>query len=56
MNKAELIDAVADSAGLSIEDATSATNALFKAITDTLAGGGQVTLVTPGKGIGDRFE
>lgn len=45
MNKAELIDAVADSAGLSIEDATSATNAVFKAITETLAGGGQVTLV-----------
>jgi len=45
MNKAEFIDAVADSADLSKEEATIATNAVLDTITSTLAKGDQVTLV-----------
>jgi DNA-binding protein HU-beta len=45
MNKDEFIDAVADSADLSKEEATIATNAVLDTITSTLAKGDQVTLV-----------
>jgi len=45
MNKSELIDAVAESSGLSKGDAGRAVDALIKTITETLAKGGSVTLV-----------
>jgi len=45
MNKGELIDAVAASAGLSRADATKAVDGVLDAITGALAGGGSVSLV-----------
>ena len=45
MNKAELIDAVADSTGLSRNDAITATEAVLDAIISTLGKGDQVGLV-----------
>ncbi len=45
MNKAELIDAVADAANLSSADATRAVEGVFDCITATLARGDKVTLV-----------
>jgi DNA-binding protein HU-beta len=44
MTKAELIDKVAEHAGLTKKDAGAAVNATFDAITDALAGGGSVTV------------
>lgn len=45
MNKAELIDTVANKAGLSKTDAANAVDAVFSSITGTLANGNSVTLV-----------
>ena len=45
MNKKELISAVADSTGLSKKEAAKAVDATLDAITVTLAGGGNVSLV-----------
>ena len=45
MNKGELIDAVARSAGLSRTDATKAVDAILESIQGTLAGGGSVSLI-----------
>ncbi len=45
MNKGELIEAVADSAGISRADATKAVDAVLDSITSTLANGGSVSLV-----------
>ena len=45
MNKGELVEAVAGSAGLSRADATKAVDAVLDAIQGTLAGGGSVSLV-----------
>ena len=45
MNKGELIDAVAASAGLSRADATKAVDAILETVTGTLAGGNSVSLV-----------
>ena len=45
MNKGELIDAVAASAGLSKSEATKAVDGVLDSITRTLAGGGSVSLV-----------
>jgi DNA-binding protein HU-beta len=45
MNKGELIDAVAASAGLSRADATKAVDGMLDAITVTLKNGGSVSLV-----------
>jgi DNA-binding protein HU-beta len=45
MNKGELIDAVAGSAGLSRADATKAVDAVLDSIQGTLANGGSVSLV-----------
>ncbi len=45
MNKGDLIDSVADEAGLSKADAGRAVDALISAVTGTLKGGGQVSLV-----------
>ena len=45
MNKGELIEAVAGSAGLSRADATKAVDAVLDSITRTLANGGSVSLV-----------
>ena len=45
MNKGELIDAVAGSAGLSRADATKAVDGILEAVTGTLSGGGSVSLV-----------
>lgn len=45
MNKGELIDAVASSAGLSRADATKAVDAVLDSITSTLANNGSVSLV-----------
>lgn len=45
MNKGELIDAVAASAGLSRADATKAVDAVLDNVTSTLAGGDAVSLV-----------
>lgn len=45
MNKAELIDAVAASAGLSKADATRAVESTLSTISSTLSGGGSVALV-----------
>ncbi len=45
MNKAELIDAVAEGADISKADATRAVDAMVDKITGALKGGDQVTLV-----------
>ena len=45
MNKGELIESVAASAGMSRADATKAVDAVLESITRTLAGGGGVSLV-----------
>ena len=45
MNKAELIAAVAESAGLSKKDSEKAVNATFTAITEALEAGEKVSLV-----------
>ncbi len=45
MNKAELINAVAEKAGLSKKDAELAVNAVIDSITETLAKGSKVQLV-----------
>jgi DNA-binding protein HU-beta len=45
MNKNELIGAVAESSGLSRNDATKAVESVFDTITATLAKGGEVRLV-----------
>ena len=45
MNKGELIEAVANSAGLSRADATKAVDSVLEAITGTLSNGGSVSLV-----------
>ena len=45
MNKAELIAAVAEKAGLSKKDSEKAIDAAFDAITETLVEGGKVQLV-----------
>ncbi|MDH5407076.1 MAG: HU family DNA-binding protein [Gammaproteobacteria bacterium] len=45
MNKAELIDAVANGADISKADATRAVEAVINQITDTLKSGDQVALV-----------
>jgi len=45
MNKGDLIEAVADDAGLSKADAARAVDAVVGAITGTLQTGGQVSLV-----------
>ena len=45
MNKGELIEAVADSAGISRADATKAVDAVLDSITKTLSNGGSVSLV-----------
>ncbi len=45
MNKAELIDAVAESADLSKADATKAVEAFVQTVTDTLRRGDQVALI-----------
>jgi DNA-binding protein HU-beta len=45
MNKAELIDAVASSAGLTKTDAAGAVDAVFEAITNTLSTKGTVSLI-----------
>jgi DNA-binding protein HU-beta len=45
MNKSELIDAIADTAGLSKADAGRALDALVKTVTKTLKKGGTVSLV-----------
>ena len=45
MNKGELIEAVADSAGLSKSEATKAVDAMLDTITKTLARGSSVSLV-----------
>jgi DNA-binding protein HU-beta len=45
MNKGELIDAVAASAGLSRADATKAVDAVLDSVTSTLSGGDSVSLV-----------
>ena len=45
MNKNDLVAAVADSSGLSKNDATKAVDSLFDCITDELKSGGDVRLV-----------
>ena len=45
MNKAELVDAISDSAGLSKADAGKAVDAVFDSISSELSGGGEVRLV-----------
>ena len=45
MNKAELIAAVAEKAGLSKKDSEKAVNAAFETVTETLAKGEKVQLV-----------
>ena len=45
MNKAELIDAVAEGADISKADATRAIDTMLNTITSSLKGGDQVTLV-----------
>ncbi len=45
MNKGELIEAVANSAGLSRADATKAVDSVLDSITSTLSNGGSVSLV-----------
>jgi DNA-binding protein HU-beta len=48
VNKSELIDAIADGAGISKTQAESALNAMIDAVQDAVAGGDKVTL--PGFG------
>ncbi len=45
MNKGELIEAVANSSGLSRADATKAVDSVLDTITSTLSSGGSVSLV-----------
>ena len=45
MKKVELVEAVAEKAGLTKADATRAIDATFEAITDALANGDKITLV-----------
>ena len=45
MNKAELIDAVAEGADISKADATRALDSMLSTITNSLKGGDQVTLI-----------
>ena len=45
MNKAELVDAISDSAGLSKADAGKALDSALNAITSSLSGGNAVSLV-----------
>ena len=45
MNKADLIDKIADDAGLSKSDASNALQAVLNGVTGTLGSGGKVTLV-----------
>ena len=45
MNKAELVDAISDSAGLSKADAGKALDSALSAITSSLSGGNAVSLV-----------
>ena len=45
MNKSELIQAVAEAAGLSKKDSTVAVDAVFAAITDAISAGDKVSLV-----------
>lgn len=45
MNKTELVDAVAESAGLSKKDANNAIDAVFSSISNTLADGETVSLI-----------
>ena len=45
MNKAELVDAISDSAGLSKADAGKALDAALDAVTKSLSGGNAVSLV-----------
>lgn len=45
MNKTELINAVAEKSSLSKKDATSAVDAVFEAITDSLQNGDKVQLI-----------
>jgi DNA-binding protein HU-beta len=45
VNKNDLIASVADSAGLSKSDASNAVDAVLQAITEGLAGGGEIRLV-----------
>ena len=45
MNKGELIESVAAKAGMSRADATKAVDAVLESVTETLAGGGGVSLV-----------
>jgi DNA-binding protein HU-beta len=45
MNKGELIESVAASAGMSRADATKAVDAVLDSVTRTLSGGGSVSLV-----------
>lgn len=54
MNKSELIDAVAEGAGLSKSDAEKAVNALISSVQGAVAGGDKVTL--PGFGAWSRTE
>ncbi len=48
MNKSELVDKIADAAGITKGDANDAVDALVDCITKSLAGGGKVSL--PGLG------
>ena len=45
MNKGELIESVATKAGMSRADATKAVDAVLDSVTQTLAGGGSISLV-----------
>jgi DNA-binding protein HU-beta len=45
MNKGDLIDKIAENAGLKKADAASALNATLQALTDALKGGEKITLV-----------
>lgn len=57
MKKVELVEAVAEKAGLTKADATRAIDATFEAITEALAKGDKVTLVGFGTfGISKRAE
>ncbi len=45
MNKTELVNEVAERSGLTKKDATSAVNAVFESISDTLAKGESIQLI-----------
>ncbi|MCR9286455.1 MAG: HU family DNA-binding protein [Bacteroidetes bacterium] len=45
MNKGDLVTKVAEGAGISKADATSAVNTVLESISDTLKDGGKVTLI-----------